>query len=40
MPSTPSVTPQRSAYTGWWAAAFVLLAVFVGAGVVWFMFHP
>lgn len=30
----------RGAYTGWWAAGFVLLAVFLGAGALWFMFHP
>jgi len=35
-----SVAQGRSAYIGWWAAGFTLLAIFVAAAVLWFMFHP
>ena len=40
MTGDASAARERSAYVGWWAAALTLVAIFIGAAAVWFMFHP
>jgi len=40
VPNGAAPAEDRDAYVGWMAGGLVLLAVFVGAAVLWFIFHP
>lgn len=40
MSGDTSAARAHNAYAGVWAAGLTLLAIFVAATVLWFMFHP